>query len=254
MSVGARLAHARVQRGLSIDQVAAITKLRASHIEKIEADDFEGVDAEVFIRAHLRVIAVAVGEDPVEILREYSSDQTVNLDPSALPQKDAGDLNIFERRKTEALPKPRSFTVPLILLAIAVFAAVLMFTQNMKAGAAPDETTFPTNSQSASPTTDPSAEPSDSSTVVDPSVVTITITARQTSWLRVTASTGEELFLRNLESGESFTFTDSTSISVRVGYPPGLDFIINGNVVGPIGDGSTVVDQTFVVGQTEPVA
>ena len=253
MSVGARLARARVQRGLSIEQVAAITKLRVSHIQKIEADAFEGLDAEVFIRAHLRVIAVAVGEDPIEILREYASDQTVNLDPSTLPQKVSDDLNIFERRKTEALPKPRSYTVPLILSALAVLVAVLAFTQFTKSGSTPSDSLSPTNSQSVSTTADPTIEPSDPASSVDPSVVTITISARQTSWLRVVANSGEELFQRNLEAGESFTFTDLTSINVRVGFPPGLDFTINGSFVGPLGDGSSVVDETFVVGQTQPL-
>ncbi|MEY2635107.1 MAG: hypothetical protein RIS75_1047 [Actinomycetota bacterium] len=254
MSVGARLAHARVQRGLTIEHVASMTKLRVSHIKKIEADDFEGVDAEVFIRAHLRVIAVAVGEDPVDILREYSSDQNVNLDPSALPQHESPDLNIFERRKTEALPKPRNFTVPLIITALVLFAAVLIVTQNLKADNSPGVTQSPTNSQSSTPSDTPSANPSDTASSVDLSVVTVTITSRQTSWLRVVASTGEELFQRNLETGESFTFTDPTSISVRIGYPPGLDFTLNGTFVGSLGDGSSVVDQTFVVGQTQPAA
>lgn len=254
MSVGARLAHARAQRGLTIEQVASMTKLRVSHIQRIEADDFEGVDAEVFIRAHLRVIAVAVGEDPVEILREYSSDQNVNLDPSALPQQETADLNIFERRKTEALPKPRNFTVPLIITALVLFAAVLVVTQNLKSDGSSSASPTPINSLSSTPSESPSATPSDTASSIDLSVVTVTITARQTSWLRVVASTGEELFQRNLEAGESFTFTDPTSISVRVGYPPGLDFTLNGTFVGPLGDGSSVVDQTFVVGQTQPAA
>jgi cytoskeletal protein RodZ len=256
MSVGARLARAREQRGLSIEQVATLTKLRVSHITKIEADDFAGADAEVFIRAHLRVIAVAVGEDPADILREYSSDQTLTLSPSTLPQNENRDLNIFERRKTEALPRPKNFTVPLIIAAIVLFIGVLIATQSLKAEELRVNPTA-SNSVSVTPSKSPTAEesPSESaSDVIDPSVVTVTITARQTSWLRVLASSGEELFQRNLVAGESFTFTDLTSINVRVGFPPGLDFSINGVFVGPLGDGSSVADETFVVGQTQPVA
>lgn len=69
--VGERITDARRSRGLSIDDVAARTRLRPLTIEAIEDDDFSLCGGESYAIGHLRIIANVVGLDGDDLVREY---------------------------------------------------------------------------------------------------------------------------------------------------------------------------------------
>lgn len=69
--IGQRLAEARRLRGMSVDDVAAVTNLRPIIIEAIETDDFALSGGDAYVVGHLRMIANAVGEDPEELIQTY---------------------------------------------------------------------------------------------------------------------------------------------------------------------------------------
>ena len=69
--VGERITEARRSRGLSIDDVAATTRLRPLTIEAIEDNDFSLCGGESYAIGHLRIIANVVGLDGDDLVREY---------------------------------------------------------------------------------------------------------------------------------------------------------------------------------------
>lgn len=71
--VGDRLADARRSRGMSVDDVAARTRLRPIIIEAIEQGDYALSGGDAYVVGHLRMIAGAVGEDPDDVVDEYRS-------------------------------------------------------------------------------------------------------------------------------------------------------------------------------------
>src|SRR6266851_5533430 len=73
MSIGAVLAAARHQAGLTITQVSQRTRIRETLVRGIEADDFSACGADFYARGHIRAIARAVGADPEPLVREYDS-------------------------------------------------------------------------------------------------------------------------------------------------------------------------------------
>ncbi len=54
---GAFLRHARLTTGLSLQQIAAETKIGVAMLERIEAEDFAALPAAVFVRGHLLQVA-----------------------------------------------------------------------------------------------------------------------------------------------------------------------------------------------------
>jgi cytoskeletal protein RodZ len=60
-TIGQQLKQAREARNLTIEKVVQATRLRARHIEAIEADDFEGLPSPVQVRAFLRIYAEFLG-------------------------------------------------------------------------------------------------------------------------------------------------------------------------------------------------
>ena len=63
MSAGRMIAVARTATGLSLDDLAASTRLRASILSAMEADDFSVCGGDVYVRGHLRAIAPILGID-----------------------------------------------------------------------------------------------------------------------------------------------------------------------------------------------
>lgn len=68
---GARLRHARVERGLEIDQLAGITKINPMYLRSIEDDAIEQLPAPVYVRGFVKAYARCVGLDPVTTAAAY---------------------------------------------------------------------------------------------------------------------------------------------------------------------------------------
>lgn len=63
----------RSHRGMSLDDVARVTKIQPRILERLEAGKFDGLPAEVFVRGFVRSFARCVGLDEAEALRRYSA-------------------------------------------------------------------------------------------------------------------------------------------------------------------------------------
>jgi len=73
--VGAKLRDARVGRGMSLDDIAQITKIPRATLTAIEAGQHAGLPATVFVRGFIRSYARAVGLDPAPLVRELERAQ-----------------------------------------------------------------------------------------------------------------------------------------------------------------------------------
>ena len=70
-TVGPKLRDARTARGLSLEDVAAITKVPRSTLELLEKDQYATLPAAVFIRGFIRSYAKVVGLDPNPLVRAF---------------------------------------------------------------------------------------------------------------------------------------------------------------------------------------
>ncbi len=75
MTAGELMRAARESRGLSVDDVASVTKLRASILLAMEGDDFSHCGGTVYARGQLRTIAPVVGLDPDALVDAFEADQ-----------------------------------------------------------------------------------------------------------------------------------------------------------------------------------
>src|ERR1044071_10382302 len=63
----------RSHRGMSLDDVARITKIQPRILERLEAGNLDGLPAAVFVRGFVRSFARCVGLDEGEALRRYAA-------------------------------------------------------------------------------------------------------------------------------------------------------------------------------------
>jgi cytoskeletal protein RodZ len=76
-SIGSFLKTQRELRHMSLEEVARVTRIPTPSLESIEADRFDELPGEVFVRGFLKSYAVAVGMLPAEILARYTSSRRV---------------------------------------------------------------------------------------------------------------------------------------------------------------------------------
>lgn len=73
VTVGSMLAQGRMAAGMSIEDLAYKSKLRATIIAAIEADDFTLCGGEVYARGQVRALARLIGLDPESVIEVYES-------------------------------------------------------------------------------------------------------------------------------------------------------------------------------------
>ncbi|MCA9624798.1 MAG: helix-turn-helix domain-containing protein [Myxococcales bacterium] len=68
---GALLQKARHAQGISVADIAAITKISPMHLRAIEEEDVDALPAPVYVRGFLQQIAKALSLDPTQVTRTY---------------------------------------------------------------------------------------------------------------------------------------------------------------------------------------
>jgi cytoskeletal protein RodZ len=76
-SIGSALRGHRERRGISAAELSRVTRIPMASIEAIEADRFDELPGEVFVRGFLRAYAQAVGLLPADILARFTSSRRV---------------------------------------------------------------------------------------------------------------------------------------------------------------------------------
>ena len=233
MSIGTTLAAARETAGLSLEDVAAATRIRRTLIMNIEDDDYSACGGDFYARGHLRNIAVAVGLDPAPLLAEFDAAR-----PEAAP---ARATEVFEAETTtwkERRGGPNwSAAMAAALVLVIAYGLVQAFSGSGGGGhdvADPGRTTSapPSTSAPASPT------PSDHDSAVAQAPrgkVTVAVLATDRSWVQVTTTSGQELFQGLLQPGQEKTFTDKTRLKLVIGNAGGVELTVNGSAIGAPG-------------------
>ncbi len=76
-SVGQHLRELREARRMSIAEVSRATRVPIASVERIEADRFDELPGEVFVRGFLRAYARAVEVPPDDVLARYTASRRV---------------------------------------------------------------------------------------------------------------------------------------------------------------------------------
>jgi cytoskeletal protein RodZ len=76
-SIGRYLKRTREARAMSVEEVSRATRIPVPSIEKIEADHFDDLPGEVFVRGFLKAYARAVSLSVDEVLAQYTASRRV---------------------------------------------------------------------------------------------------------------------------------------------------------------------------------
>ncbi|SBT90888.1 protein RodZ, contains Xre-like HTH and DUF4115 domains [Streptomyces sp. DI166] len=235
-SVGRALQQARINAGLTVDDVSNATRVRLPIVHAIEADDFAPCGGDVYARGHIRTLARAVGIDPAPLLAQYDEEHGGRPAPTpAAP--------LFEAERIRPERRGPNWTAAMVA-AIVVVIAFVGFTafkggDDGAASVADGATPSPTKSAADKPK--PKSEkpksqkpdPTDSAIAAAPQdKVTVKVTADEDrSWISAHDHNGRLLFDGLLKQGESKTFQDSEKINLVLGDAGALQIYVNGKKI-----------------------
>jgi cytoskeleton protein RodZ len=266
VSIGQALSSARLDAGLSIDDISAKTRLRATVIRAIEADDFSLCGGDFYARGHIRTLAGLVGLDPAPLLAEYDATIGPKDDTQATSQLYETEVTgrAITRTAQKRSPHWGLAAVGTTLVAIIVFATIGLLNHSKKtpAVAAPPgpvaavvTSAPPSHSPSPSPVVVPSppasppasiaTEPTPSSVVAEAGVHVVLRITTAKCWVAATASNGQSLFTGVLAPGAEQTFDDPQRITLRLGNAPATDITVNGVDLGAPATKNSVTSVSF---------
>ncbi|MET8135467.1 MULTISPECIES: RodZ domain-containing protein [unclassified Streptomyces] len=236
-SIGRALQQARIEAGLTVDDVSNATRVRITIIHAIEQNDFAPCGGDVYARGHIRTLARAVRLDPAPLLTQYDADHGGRPAPTpAAP--------LFEAERIRPERRGPNWTAAMVAAIVAVIGFV-GFTMVKGGGSGDDSKTqvaegsTPTTKKSAAPSTaatkpaDPKPDPSDSAIAAAPQdKVTVQVSAADgRSWISAKDHNGRMLFDGLLKQGESKTFQDSSKINLILGDAGAIQLFVNGKKI-----------------------
>lgn len=260
MSIGQTLAAARREAGLSVEDVSAKTRVRATVIRAIENDDFSLCGGDFYARGHIRTIAVLVGADPAALVAEFDAEagHVDDVPASQIFEAEVTGRSITRRTERRA-PSWGIAAIVMVLLAVIVVAGVQLAKgggskQQAQIGAvsasqsptptvSPSVTSIQTPTPTPSPTTPPATPPSSAVAEAGVHVVLNVTTAK--CWVLALGSNGAQLFEGTLNPGDSKTFVDAQRVSLKLGNAPATDLTVNGVDIGAPPSSSSVASVSF---------
>ncbi|HVB27904.1 MAG TPA: RodZ domain-containing protein [Mycobacteriales bacterium] len=229
MPVGATLAAAREAHGLTVEQVSARTRIRATLIRGIEGDDFGPCGGAVYARGHIRSICGVLGIDAAPLITEF--DRTQGGPPAGGLQLAALDREPVVGTEVRRANWPVAMAVTALLVVIVAAAATLF--------SGPGRHPTPTAAASGAPSTAPSSAAPVPIASVPPSAVAevsgVTVLLRITgdkSWVSVKNAVGATLFEGLLTHGVAEQFHDAKLLTFVIGNAPAVDLVVNGHEIG----------------------
>ncbi|MBF2035683.1 MAG: helix-turn-helix domain-containing protein [Leptolyngbyaceae cyanobacterium T60_A2020_046] len=238
VGIGQILRDARESHGLTCDDLAEKTLIRANLLSAIEAAQVEQLPEPVYTRGLIRRYANTLGLDGETLSSQYFT-----------PPSRAVERSFWRVPVTPQL-RPLHLYVAYVLL-IAVAVSGLSYTlkragyrtstlpvlegEALEEAILPDESEDPEESAAVAPALPPE---------VADSAVRVEVQMQDQSWLRITAD-GQVAFEGILREGESRLWAADKELKVRAGNAGGVSVSFNGGNAEVLGQPGAVAEVTY---------
>jgi cytoskeletal protein RodZ len=231
VTVGETLSRARRTRGLSVDDVAADTRIRATLIRAIEADDFRLCGGNVYARGHIRSISKVVGTDAEPLVAEFDTAHQVERVVAAVaaPSVDHEVVSRSEHRRPNWTAAMAAALVVICAVALVSLLGHHSGNKGQQQAKTPPAAKVHQSAPATTPTTPPPAVPPQSA---DRDATMSIRTLHGETWLSITSKTGTVLFEGTLAPGQQKTFTNRQGLTYVIGNAPAVDVVVNGHDIG----------------------
>jgi cytoskeleton protein RodZ len=268
-SVGEKLRRERMQRGVSLDALADMTRINARYLEAIENGKPEDLPGGFFYRSFVRQYATALDLDMEEIeadlerVREAEAPiLSAALNVNSFPTKQPDPI-VLEGNRGTASGKMWAYVAMLtaVLVGCSLIYAWWNRMETSVAARASEPSAVVAESEPVATPADPSSAATDTpqtpvgipvSATPEPAAVqpaslpapsaelspddriVVNLSANEDTWIQVTAD-GKTVFVGILAANQTRTLGGKESARIRTGNAGGLNVTWNGKSLGTIG-------------------
>ena len=237
-SFGRYLHAIRVEKRISLDQVAEETRIAVRNLEAIDREDPQGLPPEVFLKGFLRAYAKAVGADADEAVRRYDAHRMMTRET-----KDAGRQ---PERARSGLRWKLAAALALLLILIVGSIFALQWLSRPHIETAP----HPADPGPVSPEPPPAdsaqnrpAPPPPTLKPAPPAAPPhiLMVSATENTWLKVVTDQGIPAEY-NLKAGEHLKLEARSTFNLLIGNAGGIKLNLNNKPVNVPGKRGEVVN------------
>jgi len=233
LSFGRYLQAIRLEKKISLEQVAAQTRVGLGILLHIEQEDYEQLPPEVYLKGFMRSYAAAIGADGDEAVRRYKS----RLD---------GVQKIVESEVSVGKPVTRLrrkliIALGLLLFIAAVSAIFVSFFSRTSVTKESSQSTTPAVKQetAAGESQDGDSLPAETAKKV-PEKLSLQITALENTWVKVIIDEKDSSEY-NLSTGDNIELEATTGFNLLIGNAGGTKLTFNNKPVAISGESGQVV-------------
>jgi cytoskeleton protein RodZ len=247
--VGDRLKAAREERGMSLDDVATITRVPTRHLLHIERGEWDALPAQTYSVGFARAYANAVGLNGTEIGQELRAQLGAPQNPAAVAYEPADPARVPPR----SLAIVAGVIAVLLVIGYAIWRSSSVPETDPQAEAAAVDQPIVAPSSAA-----PQAANQAPGGMVPAASGPVVLTAADAVWLRVYEAGGPVLFESTMNPGDRYEVPPTAQRpQIRVGRPEALRVTVGQTAVPqlgptgqPIGDVSLLAADLLARAQT----
>ena len=232
LSFGRYLQSIRLEKKISLEDVAAQTRIGLGNLILVEQEDHEQLPAEVFVKGFLRSYAAAIGADGDEAVRRYES-----------------RLNVVQKiAESEAsVEKPVKQVWWKLILALCAFLCIIALSIAfakyflINSGTHEQPATRPAAAEpSVAAKSEQTVESSAESGTPKSGELILQISALENTWVKVIVDENESTEY-DLKAGDNLQVEAKTGYNLLIGNAAGVTLKLNGKPVSIPGESGQVV-------------
>jgi transcriptional regulator with XRE-family HTH domain len=240
---GEKLKKAREAMGLKISDVYKMTKIDPNYVKAMEEERTDFFDREIYMKLFLKTYARFLKIDYKEILSLFENSNAFKEEETIEKTEDVA-ANVVRKETQEektttvrstiemtiSNPKNRMIILGSLILLIVLIVVIVVVNSNKNNNSKETEA----KNIYVSPETEQTLK--------------VVLKAKSDSWLKVRYGDKEEDFI--LKKGQEKEWKDIEKIVFLVGNAAGVEFIVNGESIGTIGEEGEVINGlVFQVGK-----
>lgn len=234
---GERLRLAREKAGMTVEQVAAETRIPQRQLELIEAGDFAALPARTYAIGFSRSYAKAVGLDEKEIAEEVRTE----LNESAPADRHRGAA-AFEPGDPARVPSRGLAWFSAFAAILLIVGAVVFYRTFFSAAAVPGPLAEPERAATAQRQAAPAA-----AATAAPSGPVVFTALDDNVWVKFYDASGAQLMQKQMAKGETYTVpADAEGPQVWTGRPYALAITVGGEPVPKLSEEDEIVRDVLV--------
>ena len=255
--VGERLRIAREEKGMTLAQVAAETRIPQRQLELIETGDFDALPARTYAVGFSRSYARLVGLDEKEVIAE------VRRELAASSPSDRNRAPTFEPGDPARVPSRGLALFSLFAAILLIVGGVVFYRTFFSPGAGPGSIIAEEQAERAAQARQAQARrPAAGPTAAAPAGPVVFTALEDGVWVKFYDASGEQLMQKEMARGERYTVpADAEGPQIWTGRPYALAITVGGREVPKLSEEDEVLKDVPVTpeallarGREEPAA